>query len=305
MQARASITIKRRPSDGANGISYRISVWQPGREYRNDTDYKTNDGPRIIDVVVKDNISFVDDTGTAVEAYYCLITHTSSSANNPFGTGENTYWAVFNQLKPLVTPVILTEKIAAKYIQTNYLCTAPLDFDTQEPTGQGVVIDSNGLTIYGQNGQKNIVLGIDNKGQSVLQFYDNEGNFQYDLGPSGMRTVGFNSTWLKYVGANTLSVTYEWLENTYGYSSSDERFTYTNPADPTNDGKVCTQTNTAYPISNGYYIKAPSSADTASANNNFLMMSIGSTYGYKVTFYYYVGGILQSSTTKVITPISA
>ena len=47
------------------------------------------------------------------------------------------------------------------------------------------------MRVYGSanDGQPNIVFGIDATGHAVLKYYDNAGNFLYDLGPNGVGTI--------------------------------------------------------------------------------------------------------------------
>ena len=67
-----------------------------------------------------------------------------------------------------------------------------------------VTINNGNLEIFGKNNQLNIRLGINSDGCAVLMFYDKEGNYIYDLGPSGLSQINtteayFNNRLLKAV----------------------------------------------------------------------------------------------------------
>ncbi|GEM_PF-4780032 len=61
------------------------------------------------------------------------------------------------------------------------------------PTNGSARIEAEGseMRVYGSanDSQPNIVFGIDNTGHAVLKYYDNAGNFLYDLGPNGVGTI--------------------------------------------------------------------------------------------------------------------
>ena len=50
-----------------------------------------------------------------------------------------------------------------------------------------VAIQGSTMEVFGAFGQKNIFFGVDVDGFAVLKYYDNDGNFLYDLGPQGLR----------------------------------------------------------------------------------------------------------------------
>lgn len=50
-----------------------------------------------------------------------------------------------------------------------------------------VAIQGSTMEVFGAFGQKNILFGVDVDGFAVLKYYDNDGNFLYDLGPQGLR----------------------------------------------------------------------------------------------------------------------
>lgn len=114
-QGHITITRARKGDTGAVGISYRVSYWQSGKEYRNDL-LNTTASERFIDICVNMPISMIGDSN--FKAYQCVVTHTSSSSV-PLGTSG--YWTAVNNLKPLVSPLILANKIVADYIDVDTL----------------------------------------------------------------------------------------------------------------------------------------------------------------------------------------
>ena len=57
---------------------------------------------------------------------------------------------------------------------------------SQGLNGQMVRIADGLINIYGKAGTANIRFGLNSSGQAVLSYYDDNGNFLYDLGPAGI-----------------------------------------------------------------------------------------------------------------------
>jgi len=110
-QGHQLVTRARKGDTGPTGISYRVSFWQAGKEYRNDTN-NTTASERIIDICVNMSISMIGDSN--FRAYQCVSTHTSDATTNTLGKAG--LWVSINNLKPLVSPLILANKIVANYI---------------------------------------------------------------------------------------------------------------------------------------------------------------------------------------------
>lgn len=60
---------------------------------------------------------------------------------------------------------------------------------SQGPNGQMVRIADGLINIYGKAGTANIRFGLNSSGQAVLSYYDDNGNFLYDLGPAGIASL--------------------------------------------------------------------------------------------------------------------
>lgn len=115
-QGHQLVTRARKGDTGAVGISYRVSYWQAGKEYRNDLN-NTTASERIIDICVNMPISLIGDAN--FRAYQCVSTHTSDATTNTLG--KVGLWESVNSLKPLVSPLILAGKIVADYIDVDTL----------------------------------------------------------------------------------------------------------------------------------------------------------------------------------------
>lgn len=60
---------------------------------------------------------------------------------------------------------------------------------SQGLNGQMVRIADGLINIYGKAGVANIRFGLNSSGQAVLAYYDDNGNFLYDLGPAGVASM--------------------------------------------------------------------------------------------------------------------
>lgn len=60
---------------------------------------------------------------------------------------------------------------------------------SQGLNGQMVRIAGGLINIYGKAGTANIRFGLNSSGQAVLSYYDDNGNFLYDLGPAGVASL--------------------------------------------------------------------------------------------------------------------
>lgn len=108
---RGHICIRRKAKDGepgAAGKSIRTTVWEAGKQYyAGDTQV---DGVYPLDIV-SDKAMAIGTSG--VNFYMCVKSHTSPNSSNLTNT---TYWQKLNNLKPVVTYLILAEMIKANFI---------------------------------------------------------------------------------------------------------------------------------------------------------------------------------------------
>ena len=128
---------------GIAGIDYRIVTWETNTEYRNDSNNISVD-PRVIHIATNMPMALISDPN--FHAYQCVQTHTSS-ANIPLGTAG--YWAEINNLQPLITPLVLTQKITAGCIDVDSLNVKLLSIYTALGALLGKIGDMNDYTIDG------------------------------------------------------------------------------------------------------------------------------------------------------------
>lgn len=87
---------------------------------------------------------------------------------------------------------------------------------SQGLNGQMVRIADGLINIYGKAGTANIRFGLNSSGQAVLSYYDDNGNFLYDLGPAGvasLRKTDAKITSAQYIKAEDAGLTTPLGEN--------------------------------------------------------------------------------------------
>lgn len=87
---------------------------------------------------------------------------------------------------------------------------------SQGHNGQMVRIADGLINIYGKAGTANIRFGLNSSGQAVLSYYDDNGNFLYNLGPAGiasMSKVDAKITSAQYIKAEDAGLTTPLGEN--------------------------------------------------------------------------------------------
>lgn len=181
---------------GIQGCIYRVTEWQEGKEYRNDSDLATA-GLRYIDVVLIPNPALA----SKAEAYMCKVTHVPSSSDNAPGTaGGSKYWAELNNFAPIFTPFLLADGAVITLLQSNQVTVMkedgstvnvalgggkyPLWIGNPDPTQSNFYVDDLGRAhmteaeIIGKiiagitNGQR-VELQPDNK---AMKIYDSSGD---------------------------------------------------------------------------------------------------------------------------------
>lgn len=81
---------------------------------------------------------------------------------------------------------------------------------SQGLNGQMVRIADGLINVYGKAGTANIRFGLNSSGQAVLSYYDDNGNFLYDLGPAGvasLRKTDAQITSVQYIKAEDAGLT--------------------------------------------------------------------------------------------------
>ena len=143
--------------------------------------------------------------------YLCKYTHTADSNNRPAngtvtsGWNKDKPWAVTEKKDFIAADVMWTETFRSQMMTTisayiEDLVVSKLSTNSQGENGPKIIIENGNMLIKGQQGVTNIEIGINDYGEAVLRFYDNHGNYQYDLGPTqitdqtGRKAARYDST---------------------------------------------------------------------------------------------------------------
>lgn len=108
---------------------------------------------------------------------------------------------------------------------------------SQGYNGQMVRIADGLINIYGKAGTANIRFGLNSSGQAVLSYYDDNGNFLYDLGPAGVASLSKTDakiTSAQYIKAEDAglttplgeSVDLPWVDTTKSWYTATEDNNY-------------------------------------------------------------------------------
>ena len=96
---------------GIPGLIERTSEWVAGVEYRNDSNL--TGGIRYRDIVT------VTDSKGNFEIYVCQKTHLSTTSNAPKTGADSAEWLHVNGMRPIYTPLIITDNAVLRFGQTN------------------------------------------------------------------------------------------------------------------------------------------------------------------------------------------
>lgn len=151
-------------SDGASGIVYRVSVWESGQQYLNQS-AETGSGIRIVDICTAEQLQIYDSDTS--KAYECQVTHTANS-DIPLSTDAIDgvqYWAELSDLKVVKSALILANKIQAAYL------------DVDSIVAQGILATSeDGATVGIQSGTDRPFFVRDANG-NIISYIDTNGKF--------------------------------------------------------------------------------------------------------------------------------
>lgn len=159
---------------GYSGCVYRLTVWENGKEYRNDSSLQTNN-IKYIDIAVDVSIAIVGQQ--AFHAYMCKVTHTSSSSKP---LGHSTYWTEMTSMAPMITPMLLSTAISADYInvgeiaanaafiqaltaQQAFIDSAVIRVLKTADTGKRIIIQNNQMAMFDANNRQKLLI----KGEDI------------------------------------------------------------------------------------------------------------------------------------------
>lgn len=109
--------------------------------------------------------------------YSCIQTHAKSSSILPT---NSEYWKLGDKFELVATSVLLADNAQIKMLQGQSILLQDLS------SGMKMLLQGGMMNIYGSQNVANIRIGLDDNGQSILQFYNNDGELCYDLGPGGL-----------------------------------------------------------------------------------------------------------------------
>lgn len=128
--------------------------------------YQGTDGEEYKDVVIYSG-----------NYYSCIQTHVKSTSILPT---NSEYWKLGDKFELVATSVLLADNAQIKMLQGQSILLQDLS------SGMKMLLQGGMMNIYGSQNVANIRIGLDDNGQSILQFYNNDGELCYDLGPGGL-----------------------------------------------------------------------------------------------------------------------
>ena len=206
--------------------------------------------------------------------YACRKTHIKGEQTNPQSDVQSSlgYWTSSEYAKFIASDLALSRKILAQEIQTEGMVVEQL-----RTSGDGATISvQNGLLeVFGAVNQlsPNIRFGVNENGYAVMQYFDNEGKFLYDLGPSGISDINVREEkWIayhrKYLGTSESSVMAGGAYKDVLYQDGTDVYKYVSklvagvPEDSANDGLFFTSKSKTSIKLNGWYCLTAASGAT-------------------------------------------
>lgn len=248
---------------GDNGLSYRYSRWSNASvEYRNDNNpfYRDSDGRGIVDIVYRDDITIWDpatDPNNPPDAFICRKTHTSgattSSAQNiyplPSSGQSNAAWSPINSTAPILTALVLANKIKANAIDVGDL-SANAAFITNLIAQSAFIEQLNTKNLKAKE------ITTENSGSGFLQMI---GNVLQLFNSSGDEKMKIHGGTLSSISGSTY--TDPSTNKTATNSASITRSTSTDPI--TSETTICTRT-----LSSEMVLKTPQLSFSAGLTYN-------------------------------------
>ena len=117
---------------GSEGLTVRQSTWTVGTEYHNDNNpfYRDENGVGYLDVVTKTDM-IIYSSANPPDAWECQLTHKAANSADPStnppqyplpaSQTNNKAWVAFNSSRPIITSLILANKIVAGMIDVEDL----------------------------------------------------------------------------------------------------------------------------------------------------------------------------------------
>lgn len=188
--------------EGAEVIPNKVLIRVPGDTEAWVTKPKLEEGAQLTDYTER-KTDLIDRAtakaaGLEITSRGVTLYGEKIKVENTFSTGQTTTAALFKD-----------GAINAALILAQMLTSQGLN-------GQMVRIADGLINIYGKAGTANIRFGLNSSGQAVLSYYDDNGNFLYDLGPAGvasLRKTDAKITSAQYIKAEDAGLTTPLGEN--------------------------------------------------------------------------------------------
>ena len=208
--------------------------------------------------------------------YRCVVTYTSSgTATVTDKIGDKNCWQQANTFSVVATDFLLGKTAILEFVGAQMLRIANND------VGNSIVMSNGMMEIYGSVNKTvpNIRFGVDDAGYAVMSYYDNNGKFLYNLGPSGMDAGGMTSAKVEEVSYALASS----LAGTVNYSKQQDfsGVTYT----------VCANTDVQEKLFGTNALAESNSSDRTGYRP-------AASYPNKVKLYRYTAARLQNTFVK-------
>lgn len=161
--------------EGAEVIPYKVLIRVPGDTEAWVTKPKLEEGALMTEYTEK-KTDLIDKAtakaaGLEITSSGVTLYGEKIKVENTLSTGQTTTAALFKD-GAINAALILAQMLTS-----------------QGHNGQMVRIADGLINIYGKAGTANIRFGLNSSGQAVLSYYDDNGNFLYDLGPAGVASL--------------------------------------------------------------------------------------------------------------------
>lgn len=172
---------------------------EKGKYMRGPQDWKSLSDGFAFYPLENNEVAFFDVIEYEGKYYECNKKHTKNSSVTPLADYETNKgsgnWKLSTQFSMVATKVLWSLIGQIDFFGSQRITVR------SSSTSQRVEIENGLISIFGtvNNTHPNIQFGVDETGASVLSYYDNDGNFLYNLGPSGLDASGMTSAKIESV----------------------------------------------------------------------------------------------------------
>lgn len=193
---------------GLRGLVIRVTEWEIGKEYRNDTDVTDSTVDRYLDIAtvsLKPNGDLFNPSDNTI--YQCRDSHTSQASDqNADKTLKEDHWIPFTQEGPIATPLLWAARALIQYLQVHQITLTdgsttigglgfgnyPIYLGGADTSSCTFRVENNGILILGtmpesSDADKRRIV-IDPIGKSI-GIYDSDGNLVTELSATKYHSV--------------------------------------------------------------------------------------------------------------------